>query len=175
MSVDAAQLRIVTYPAASLRERGVAVDADSEEVRIVARRMIDLMHEANGVGLAAPQVGLAWRLFVTNGGEVDPVDRVFINPELELGRGELVTAEEGCLSLPDIHVNVRRPDAARIRAIDLDGKAFTMDGEGMLARIWQHEFDHLNAVLIVDRMSPMDRLTTRRALKELESAARAVR
>lgn len=172
VSIDPATLRIVIYPDPALRQTAHEVDPTSAETVAVAHRMVELMHMANGVGLAAPQVGLDWRLFVTNGGEADPVDRVFINPTLELGKGELVAMEEGCLSLPEIHVNVRRTDTADIAATDVEGNAFTMHGEGMLARIWQHEFDHLNGVLIVDRMSPMDKLATRKALKELQASAR---
>jgi peptide deformylase len=170
MHVDPADIRIVLYPDPVLKERARPVEEIDDTVRAVAARMIELMHEAPGVGLAAPQVGLPWRMFVTHAGEADPVDRVFVNPELTLG-GELVSAEEGCLSLPEINVQVRRPDAAEITATDADGQTVHMRGEGFLARVWQHEFDHLNGVLIVDRMSPMDRLATRRALKDLRAAA----
>jgi peptide deformylase len=174
MSVDPAQLRIVVYPDPSLRRRAGPVDPNDESVRAVARRMIELMHEADGVGLAAPQVGLPWRVFVTNGREADPVDRVYMNPRLHTD-GEWETAEEGCLSLPDIRVDVRRPDAARITAIGLDGSEFTCDLQGFMARVCQHENDHLDGVLIIDKMSPMDRLATRKQLKELEAAGPGIR
>jgi peptide deformylase len=173
MSVDPTRLKILVYPAPALRKKGRQVDPADGTVRAVARRMIELMHEADGVGLAAPQVGLDWRLFVTNGREADPQDRVFINPELTLGRGEMVTEEEGCLSLPGINVQVRRAPKADIAAIDLNGEAFRMSADGLLTRIWQHENDHLDGVLIIDKMSPIDRLSTRKALKELKSAAAA--
>lgn len=134
--------------------------------------MLELMHEADGVGLAAPQVGLSWRLFVTNAREHDPVDRVFINPELTLGKGELEVMEEGCLSLPGIYGDVRRPPAAAISAIGLDGERFTLELEGFVSRVCQHEFDHLMGVLIIDKMSQLSRLSIRKQLKELEAAAR---
>lgn len=172
MTVDPAQLRIVWYPDPVLRRKALPVDADDENVRAVATRMIELMHEADGVGLAGPQVGLSWRLFVTNARDTDPEDRVFINPVVTLGRSELVLAEEGCLSLPEILVKVRRPDHAEISAVGLDGRPFTLAADGLLARIWQHELDHLDGVLIIDRMTPMDRLATRKALKGLAAAAR---
>ena len=134
--------------------------------------MIVLMHEAEGVGLAAPQVGLAWRLFVARGeGEDDP-DEVFINPELELD-GDLVVREEGCLSVPNVTAEIRRPTAVTLTALDRDGRQITRQDADLLARVWQHEVDHLNGVLIIDRMSPMDRIATRRTLKSLEAAARA--
>jgi len=171
MSIDPAQLQIVHFPDPILRAKAKAVDPADPLVRDVAHRMIDLMHEADGVGLAAPQVGLEWRLFVTNGRDDDPIDRVFVNPELTLQRGEIESMEEGCLSLPGINVQVRRPVAARITAHDADGKPFDLDLTGFLSRVCQHEFDHLNGVLIIDRMSQIDALATRKALKELERAA----
>jgi peptide deformylase len=171
MSVDPARLRIVNYPDPVLRAKAAPVDPADPEVRAVAVRMIELMHEADGVGLAGPQVGLPWRLFVTNARDADPEDRVYLNPRLTLGRSELEAEEEGCLSLPGITVGVRRPVEASIEAVDLDGRPVTRSAEGMLARIWQHENDHLDGVLIIDRMTPMDRLSTRKALKELELAA----
>jgi len=174
MHVDPAELSIVTYPARILKERARPLEAVDDEVRAVAHRMIDLMHEAEGVGLAGPQVGLPWRIFVTNGRADDPEDRVYINPRLELERGDLESDEEGCLSLPGITVQVRRPPVATITALDIDGHEFSRTAEGMLARIWQHEYDHLDGVLILDRMSPIDRLANRKAIKELEAAARLV-
>jgi peptide deformylase len=170
MSVDPDQLTILIYPHPALREKGQPVDPADKNVHDVARRMLQLMHEADGVGLAAPQVGLAWRLFVTHGREADPEDRVFINPQLTVGRGEMVSEEEGCLSLPGIHVQVRRHDHVDITAHGLDGKPFSASADGFLTRIWQHENDHLDGVLIIDKMSPMDRLATRKALKELKTA-----
>jgi len=144
--------------------------------------MIELMHEAEGVGLAAPQVSLPWRMFVTAGfaevddedGEVDPQrhpDRVFINPSLELKPGPLQAMEEGCLSLPDIRCEIRRPGGATITAQNLDGETISMASEGFISRVWQHDFDHLEGVLIIDRMTPIDRIATRRTLKDLEAAA----
>jgi peptide deformylase len=174
MSVDPESLQIFIYPHPSLRTKGQPVDPADENVHAVARRMLQLMHEADGVGLAAPQVGLAWRLFVTNGRDFDPEDRVFINPQLTPGRGEMVTEEEGCLSLPGIHVQVRRADHVDITAHGLDGRPFSMSADGFLTRIWQHENDHLDGILIIDKMSPMDRLATRKALKDLKTAATAV-
>ena len=89
---------------------------------------------------------------------------VFINPELELG-GTLEPFEEGCLSIPEVRVMVRRPNVVKIRAFDLDGHAFELEDDDFPARVWQHEFDHLEGVLITDRMSPRDRLAHRKRLK----------
>lgn len=173
MSVDPDRLKILIYPDPALREKGRPVDPTDNTVHAVARRMIQLMHEADGVGLAAPQVGLAWRLFVTNGRDADPEDRVFINPQLNPARGEMIAEEEGCLSLPGINVQVRRPGHVDITAHGLDGEPLSLSADGFLTRIWQHENDHLDGVLIIDKMSPMDRLATRKALKDLKTAAGA--
>ena len=171
MDVDPNTLRILHYPAPSLRKKAEPVPAVDENVRAVVHRMIQLMHEGDGVGLAAPQVGLPWRMFVTNGREADPVDRVFINPRLKLGDGPITPLEEGCLSLPGINVEVRRAPSVVVTAQDLDGNEFVLEAEDLLARICQHEYDHLEATLIIDRMSPMDRLATRKTIKELKAAA----
>ncbi len=171
MSLDPAKLEIVCYPDPVLREKAKAVDPEDPIVLAVADRMLELMHDAEGVGLAAPQVGLAWSLFVTNAHDHDPVDRVYLNPELEpIIDAPLEVAEEGCLSLPGINVDRRRPLAAQIRAIGRDGIPFEMEAEGFVARVWQHEVDHLRGVLIIDRMTPMERLSTRRALRDLRLA-----
>jgi peptide deformylase len=186
MSVDPAGLMIVTYPAGVLRQRAPEVRAVSEEVRAVAARMIELMFEAEGIGLAAPQVGLSWRMFVAHvppaeaeDGEpartagTDPASAtasptVYINPVLTGAAGPLVPYEEGCLSLPDIRGDVNRPEEITIAAMDVEGRGFTQRGVGLLARCWQHEVDHLDGVLIIDRMSQMSRLKTRLALRKLE-------
>lgn len=171
MAVDSTKLTIQHYPASVLREPTRPIEEIDQTVRDVARRMLELMWEADGVGLAAPQVGLPWRMFVTNAREADPVDRVFINPVVKPGDGPITPMEEGCLSLPGINVEVRRPPSATVTAQDLDGNEFTLRAEGFLARVCQHENDHLDAVLIIDRMSPMDRLATRKTIKELKAAA----
>lgn len=170
MNVDLANLQILVYPAPMLRKAAAPVEIVDEAVRAVAGRMLELTREAKGVGLAATQVGLPWRLFVTTGVDGEP-DRVYINPSLGLG-GDLIVREEGCLSIPGINVEIRRPETASITALDLESRPFTLHDDDLLARIWQHEADHLDGILIIDRMSPLDRLATRKALRELEAAAR---
>jgi peptide deformylase len=169
MSVDPAMLRIVLYPDPVLHRRAEPVETVDETVRAVAENMIALMFEADGVGLAAPQVGLSWRMFVARAIDDDDEPNVFINPVLELHRSEPIIREEGCLSLPNITADIRRPEVVTITALGLDGRPFTLENEGFVARVWQHEFDHLEGVLITDRMSPIDRLATRKALKAMES------
>jgi len=162
------KLRIVHYPAPVLRKPCAPVEAFDPELRAVAERMLELMREANGVGLAAPQVGLAWRLFVCNGSGEPDDDLVCVNPTLtELTGGDEL--EEGCLSIPGVSVTMRRATFATMEASDLDGTPFAVEADGLMARIWQHELDHLNGRLIIDSMSPTDEIANRRALKQLEA------
>ena len=178
MSVDPASLEIVIYPDPALREPTAAVDPADPVVAAVAARMIELMHEAEGVGLAAPQVGLSWRMFVTNARDADPHDRVFLNPELSLaapdgGRSPLEVMEEGCLSLPGIHVDVKRPARGGPHHRRPGWTASSFDAgrsDAFIARVWQHEFDHLEGRAHHRQdESPIERLATRKALRALEA------
>lgn len=166
-----ADLKILIYPHPALRRKASPIPNVDRHVREVALRMLQLMHQAPGVGLAAPQVGLPWRLFVANPTGQPENDLVFINPAFtELSR-ESEDREEGCLSLPNINGQIRRPVAVTITAQDLHGKPFTLQASGLPARIWQHENDHLDGVLIIDKMTRIDRLANRDALRQLESSA----
>jgi peptide deformylase len=170
MPVDPQTLAIVHYPDPVLREKARPIEQVTDEVKAVAQRMIELMHQAPGVGLAAPQVGLNWRMFVANPTGEAGDDRVYINPELSELVGGDAARDEGCLSLPGVTVEVTRPAHATIRATNLDGQTFQDSADDLLARIWQHEYDHLDGVLIIDKMSAMDRMANKRAIKELEEA-----
>ncbi len=180
MSIDLSSLKILHYPAALLRKKAAAITEITPEVRALAARMIELMREDEGVGLAGPQVGIPWRIFVAH---VPPTDGrspeaspptatvapvVYINPKVTDPVGGLEASEEGCLSLPDIRGEVLRPPIVTIRATGLDGKAFVQTGAGLLARCWQHEVDHLDGILIIDKMTPMSRLKNRAAVRDLE-------
>ena len=129
--------------------------------------MSRIMKANDGVGLAAPQAGHGLQVFVCNSGEEGETDQVFVNPEILEADGPQEWLEEGCLSLPGIRGRVRRPTRVRIRAQDVEGTPFELESDAFHARIWQHEFDHLQGVLILDRMRPIDRLAIRRALKDL--------
>ena len=170
MPVDPEQLAIVHYPHPVLRQKADPIAEVTDEVKAVGAKMIELMHQAPGVGLAAPQVGLAWRMFVANPTGEPGDNRVYINPQLSEPGGGNAARDEGCLSLPGITVEVLRPAEITIRAIGLDGEPFEESADDLLARIWQHEYDHLDGVLIIDKMSPMDRMANKRAIKELEEA-----
>ncbi len=168
-NIDPRALRIVSYPDPILRQKARPVEVIDDTVRQVAKRMLQLMHDAPGIGLAAPQVGLPWRLFVANPTGDPRDDQVFINPELQIVGRRTDDAEEGCLSLPNIRADIRRPVAITIRALDEYGKPFEMTSDDLPARIWQHETDHLDGVLILDRMTPFDRAANKRAIEELEA------
>lgn len=169
MTTVTSRLKIVLHPHPVLRMRALPIERMTDEIRAVAVRMIELMHEAPGVGLAAPQVGLPWRMFVANDTREPGNDKVFINPVLSEPTREVDDYEEGCLSLPGVTAHIRRPKGVTIDAIDLDGKPFRLVSNDFAARVWQHENDHLDGVMILDRMTPIDRMANRRAIKELEA------
>ena len=184
MAINVAELRIIKYPADVLKQKARPVEAVTDEVRAVAQRMLELMFEAEGIGLAAPQVGLPWRLFVADvppaeerSTEDDPptamdAPRVYINPILSDFSRDLVPHDEGCLSIPGIVGEVRRPSEVTVSALDIDAQPFSERGAHLLARCWQHEFDHLDGVLILDRMTARSRLKNRSAIRDLEQGAR---
>jgi peptide deformylase len=160
-------LIIIFYPDPRLKKVSAPVTAFDETLKQLAARMFELMRAHRGVGLAAPQVSVNLRMFIMNHSGEPEDDRVYVNPILSEPAGE-ETAEEGCLSLPDIHVDIDRSKTMRIQAQDLDGNPIDQTETGYLARIWQHEFDHLNGTLLTDRMGTVAKMTNRRVLKELE-------
>lgn len=161
---------VVLYPDPILRQKAQPVRRVDEEIRRLVEEMYQTMKAEEGAGLAAPQIGVALRIFVTGAPDRGVPFKAYINPVLEDLQGDLEGAEEGCLSLPEIRGVVRRPKQVTIRALDVDGNEFTETGAGFAARVWQHEYDHLDGILIVDKMSPLDRLRVRKALKELKAA-----
>ncbi len=182
---DPQSLHLRFHPDRVLRAKAKAVGEVTENVREVADRMVEIMRQEEGIGLAAPQVGLPWRMFVC----AIPADPkapalpegiqehtegkpwVCIDPELR-PVGDLESIEEGCLSLPDIRGQVNRQHAVVMEATGLDGKRFEVQAVGLLARCIQHETDHLDGVLIIDKFGQLDRLRTRSAVRKLERKAR---
>lgn len=167
-SIDTAKLRIIKYPDPRLRQVCEPVTHFDDSLRALALRMLELMHDAKGVGLAAPQVGVLSRMFVCHA-IADPEDHmILVNPELADLQGQAV-GEEGCLSIPDVTVEIRRAESCTILAQDLNGEPVRATGVDLVARCWQHECDHLNGRLITDRMSEADKIANRRVLKTLEA------
>jgi peptide deformylase len=148
-----------------LRATALPVERFDEELRVEAARMDELMQAALGVGLAATQVGILHRLLVYRAYPEDPTTAL-VNPVLEWTSDELEAAEEGCLSLPGVHVEVERPARVRVRARDTSGAELLVEAEGLEARVIQHEIDHLDGVLILDRISREARRDAMRALRE---------
>ena len=161
-------LKIIHYPDPRLKKVSVDVSHFGDDLRSLADRMLVLMRQAKGVGLAAPQVGVNQKLFVMNHSGEEGDDRIYVNPRLTLLDGETV-AEEGCLSLPEIHIDVIRADKVHIEAQTLDGEPITLERDGFEARVWQHEVDHLLGVMLTDRMSFTDKMKHRKRLKSLEA------
>ena len=168
------KLRIVLFPDPILKKKAAEVSQLGEPVRALAERMLELMREDKGVGLAAPQVGVGLRMFVCNATGEPADDLVCINPQLvELSGAE--EREEGCLSIPGATVTMRRAVRAVMQAIDVEGRLFQLAQSDLPARIWQHEIDHLDGRLIIDNMSTADEIANRRVLKQLKEKYRASR
>ncbi len=166
-NADLSSLEIVKYPDPRLGELCEPVETVDDSVRALAERMLELMFVSQGVGLAAPQVGVSVRLLVASP-EYDPDETmVLINPEIIAAEGS-IDSEEGCLSLPGVICHIMRSERIIVRAIGLDGEAFELTPTGLAVRVIQHEIDHLNGMLLVDRMGSVARLSNRRALKDLE-------
>jgi peptide deformylase len=152
-----------------LRTRARPVSQIDDALRSEIGRMGELMNDAMGVGLAATQVGVLHRLLVYRVLPEAPL-AALINPEIEWAGDEQEIAEEGCLSLPAVHVDVERPVYVRVRATDEHGDPITIEASGLEARVIQHEIDHLDGVLILDRTSRDQRKEAMRALREAQAA-----
>ena len=166
---------IVRFPDSRLRQTSVEVKIVDDDVRRLVADMVDSMYASNGAGLAAIQVGAALRIFIVDGeiaggSEQDP-PKVFINPQIFELSDEAQTGDEGCLSFPGIYVPVKRGMRARVRAIDLEGNVFEVEGEALFARALQHETDHLNGRLLIDQVGPVKREIIKRKLRRDAQAA----
>jgi peptide deformylase len=129
--------------------------------------MLARMHASNGVGLAAPQVGLRRRLLVMNPSGEEGDDHVLVNPEILERAGDETMYEEGCLSFPGVYAEIRRSDRCKVRFFSIDGVEQEEEFSGFPSRVVQHEFDHLEGVLLVDRMSPADKVRNKHVLQDL--------
>jgi len=148
-------LNIVTLGDERLQKHSILVPEFDGEIKTLAEQMFETMHTNKGIGLAAVQVGKLIRLFITHIPNDGP--RVFINPEIVETSVDQGTYEEGCLSIPEVNADVIRPAQVRIQAWNLRGRPFSLDADQMLARVIQHELDHLNGVLFIDRLNPKKR------------------
>jgi peptide deformylase len=171
-----AKLEIITLPDPILRKVSAPVERVDEELRKLADDMLETMYAAPGVGLAAVQVGVPRRLAVldTAKDEEPPRPLVLINPEIVALGAEMRRHEEGCLSIPDVRVEIERPALVTVRFLDRDGKQQELTAEGLTATAIQHEIDHLNGKLIIDFLSRLKRdMIVRRFKKQAKAEATA--
>ncbi|MBK8994295.1 MAG: peptide deformylase [Myxococcales bacterium] len=162
---------ILEYPDPRLREVAKPVTRVDDEIRKLVDDMAETMYDAPGVGLAAPQIGVGLRVFVIDiASEDEPSElRVFINPEIVALDGTQLW-NEGCLSFPGVSEEIKRAERVKVRALDRDGKPFELDADGLLAVAVQHENDHLNGVLMIDKLSALKkRMMGRKLAKKQKS------
>lgn len=166
---------ILRYPDPRLRQRAADVTVFDDALKTLVDDMRTTMDDANGAGLAAIQVGIPIRLFIIDGhvagGEEGSDPKVFINPEILEISEEAQTGDEGCLSFPGIFVPVKRGMRAKIRAQDVEGQFFELEGEALLSRAFQHENDHLIGRLLIDQVGPVKREMIKRKMKKEAAAA----
>jgi peptide deformylase len=163
---DVAKCCITHYPTPVLAEKAEPVEVFDDSLKALAEKMKDIMVENKGVGLAGPQAGIGLRIFVASPDGTKKNAKAYINPVINPS-GKILTNEEGCLSLPGIYGNIRRYSNCSIKAQDLLGKEFFEEAEGILARIFQHECDHLDGILIADKFSTVAKIGARKKLKKL--------
>lgn len=164
-----ALLEINTYPDEVLRKKALSIEKIDERIIKLAGDMAQTMYAAPGVGLAAPQVGQSVRMITidTQQGEIGHL-YTLINPEIIGAEGEILY-EEGCLSVPDIREEVTRAEKVVVRALDLEGNPFTIEGEELMAVVLQHEIDHLNGVLFIDKLSKLKQGMIKRKLRKAKA------
>ncbi|MFP3089919.1 peptide deformylase [Treponema sp. TIM-1] len=151
-----------------LRQKAAPVKEIDGSYGKIAAKMVEALHQGKGIGLAGPQVGILERIFVVH--IEGDIPRIFINPSIIGTSQDMVKYEEGCLSLPGIWADVLRPSAVRVQAWNEKGRPFTIEADGILARVIQHEYDHLEGVLFIDRLSDPKR---NRILTKFEKRNRA--
>lgn len=165
-----------------LRQKSEPVTEVDDEIRSLAEKMFETMEKGKGVGLAAPQVGILKRMFVVIAD--DEVRRVFINPQIIATSSKMCDYEEGCLSIPNVWENISRPEKVTVQALNEKGRPFTLEADGLLARIIQHENDHLDGILYIDRGSTefkeqtikhFEQKAARKKEKEKAKAAKAAK
>ena len=165
--IDPDKCRLTHYPSEILVGKARPVEKIDDDIRRLVDKMVDIMRQNKGIGLAAPQAGVPLRLFIISldGGKENV--KVFVNPTVTPS-GDLMTNEEGCLSVPGIYAKIRRYKECEVTATDLDGKEFTEQAEGLYARALQHEYDHIEGMTIVNRMAQIARIAHRKQLKKLQ-------
>lgn len=168
------KLDIITIPDPILRKVAAPIERVDDALRALAEGMLEAMYEAPGIGLAAPQVGVSRRLIVLDVSDKDSEKKplVMVNPEILTQSDERRIYEEGCLSIPEVKVEIERPGAVTVRYLDQHGRRQEMEAEGLLATVIQHEVDHLDGRLIIDFLSRLKRdIIVRRFRKQARADA----
>src|SRR5262245_16866321 len=164
-------MQIVKYPHPALRHKAEPITTLSKEVELLAGGMLELMYKHEGLGLAAPQVAAPVRLLVMNF-SADAAKKehefVAINPVIVETSKTIIEDREGCLSFPDLYAKVRRARKVKVQAYNLKGELYEMSCEELPARVWQHEIDHLDGTLFIDKMGMIGRMQSKKALKQFE-------
>ena len=167
-----AVLQVVQFPDRVLKTRAKEVSEITAEDRRLVQNMIETMYAENGVGLAANQVGILRRIFVASHDQVKGNEQVYFNPEI-IKREGVIKEFEGCLSVPEFYEPVKRAKKVRMRAMTLDGKTVEVKAEGLLSRIFQHEIDHLDGILFIDRLGIVKSRLTRHKLSKKSFSRKA--
>ncbi|MFQ5964817.1 MAG: peptide deformylase [Candidatus Scalinduaceae bacterium] len=160
-------MEIVTYPNPILRNKAKPIEEIDNEICQIAEEMLDTLYNVDGIGLAAPQIGLSKRLVVLDITGSKTGERIFINPYIIEERGDIIE-EEGCLSFPGVMGKVIRSQFVTIIAYNLEGGKLKIEAEGLLSRAWQHEIDHINGYLFIDKMTPASMIANKQKIKEFE-------
>jgi len=163
---DLKTLHVLRYPSPALREHAAQIAEINSFLREMSDRMAELMREEKGIGLAATQVGWPFRFVLINTTPEPGKIETFINPVILSKRGKLFE-EEGCLSVPGLFAKVRRAEIVTVRATLPSGETVEMEAQGLVARAWQHELDHLDGTLFVDRLSPTAKIVIEPKLQEM--------
>lgn len=168
-----AERSIVIYGNPLLRKVCEPVESINQETKDLVSDLIDTLKKAHGLGLAAPQIGVSRRVFILDLSAIDLTASltVFINPEIIETSKQEIELEEGCLSFPDLYQKIVRPAVVKVRATDLEGNQFELEADGMTARAILHEYDHLEGILFIDRMSSLTRVLIKGRLKKLKKVS----
>ena len=167
-------MNVVIYPAESLRQKATPIEEIDDAICKNAEEMLELMYDADGIGLAATQVGWLKRLIVIDVRDEEEEDKVFVNPYIVSEEGTILS-EEGCLSFPGVTGKIPRSEIVEVAAYNLKGEKLQIKAGGLLARVFQHEIDHLNGILFIDKMTPASSMANSQKIKEFERIYQKVR
>lgn len=171
MSIDTSEIGLRIYPDPILKQKAVPFSLPlPENIADVADAMLEIMYEHSGIGLAANQAGLLQRIIVFDLSEAGDEPEVLINPEIVHATKDKAKGEEGCLSLPGVNGHVSRHESVRVKGLDLDGQVVEHEASELLSAMFQHEIDHLDGILFIDRLGATGKMKIRRQLKEFEDS-----